>query len=239
MSTRLRNAIVRLPVIGTVATSIAWLVRRRFFSGSAEYWETRYRTGGNSGIGSYGRLAEFKAQVLNDFVSAHAIQSVIEFGCGDGNQLALAKYPKYIGLDVSPAALRLCQDRFRDDPTKSFYLYSCTCFVDRAGLFTADLSLSLDVVYHLVEDEVFETYMGHLFDAASRFVVVYSSDVEAGRSPPHVKSRRFTAWVRENRPDWALVERIDNPFSRDDNPHEGETSACDFFVFGRRDRTAG
>ena len=49
------------------------------------------------------RLAAFKAEVPNDFVRARGIDSVIEFGCGDGAQLALAEYPAYVGIDVSPA----------------------------------------------------------------------------------------------------------------------------------------
>lgn len=82
--------------------------RRLKFTNSKSYWESRYQKGGNSGFGSYGRLAKFKAEVLNDFVAKNSIQSVMEFGCGDGNQLKLAVYPKYIGLDVSPKAIKRC-----------------------------------------------------------------------------------------------------------------------------------
>ena len=92
---------------------------------------------------------------------------MIEFGCGDGNQLSLAEYPSYIGLDVSRTAIGLCQRRFSGDPAKSFFLYDGTCFTDRAGVFAADLALSLDVVYHLTEDAVFETYLRHLFAAGA------------------------------------------------------------------------
>ena len=53
------------------------------------YWENRYKNNGNSGAGSYGRLAEFKADVINNFIAENKITSVIEFGCGDGNQLSL------------------------------------------------------------------------------------------------------------------------------------------------------
>jgi len=35
------------------------------------------------------------------------------------------------------------------DPAKSFLLYDGACFTDRAGVFTADLAISLDVIYHL------------------------------------------------------------------------------------------
>ena len=70
-------------------------------------------------------------------------------------------------MDVSRAAVRICRDKFAADPTKSFFLYDGACFVDRAGLFAADLALSLDVIYHLVEDPLFETYLTHLFAAGS------------------------------------------------------------------------
>jgi hypothetical protein len=56
---------------------------------SAAYWEARYRAGGHSGAGSRGRLAAFKADFLNALIRDNAIASAIEFGCGDGGQLAL------------------------------------------------------------------------------------------------------------------------------------------------------
>jgi cyclopropane fatty-acyl-phospholipid synthase-like methyltransferase len=87
-------------------------VRQVFFPGSKRYWDNRYSQGDNSGAGSYGRLAEFKAEILNKFVAENNIRSVIEFGCGDGNQLMLANYPYYIGVDVSPKAIEICRKLF-------------------------------------------------------------------------------------------------------------------------------
>src|SRR5690606_5981759 len=97
------------------------------------------------------------------FVAEQQIASVIEFGCGDGNQLRLAKYPQYIGYDISPEAVAQCKAIFRDDPTKSFHPLH-----EYQGE-TADLTLSLDVIFHLIEDEVFDTYMRRLFSASNRF----------------------------------------------------------------------
>src|SRR5262245_42492336 len=70
------------------------------FPGSARYWQFRYKEGGSSGAGSYGRLAQFKSEVLNKLVAHQDVKTVVEFGCGDGNQLLTARYPQYIGLDV-------------------------------------------------------------------------------------------------------------------------------------------
>jgi hypothetical protein len=57
------------------------------FKSSETYWIARYKRGGDSGRGSYGKLAQFKAGVINKFVEANKINTIIEFGCGDGNQL--------------------------------------------------------------------------------------------------------------------------------------------------------
>ena len=62
------------------------LSRAEPFPGSDRYWETRYASGRNSGVGSYGGFAEFKAETINSFVSSCNVTSVIEFGCGDGNR---------------------------------------------------------------------------------------------------------------------------------------------------------
>lgn len=191
---------------------------------SANYWENRYRRGGNSGAGSLGRLAEFKAEVLNDFITQHEIASVIEFGSGDGNQLMLASYPSYIGVDVSETAIQSCRVLFAEDNTKIFLTLS-----DYDGQ-RADLSLSLDVIFHLVEDLVFEGYMQTLFDSADRFVIVYASNRDEEHHAAHVRHRKFTDWVEANRPDFCLIHCIPNRFPFDTNDKDN-TSFADFFVF--------
>jgi SAM-dependent methyltransferase len=206
-------------------------LKQILFPGSREFWETRYSLGGNSGQGSYGKFAEFKAQVLNDFVKEKKIRSVIEFGCGDGNQLSLAQYPQYIGLDVSPTAISLCREKFGEDQSKSFFLYSPSCFVDQQNVFLADLGLSLDVIYHLVEDDVYHAYMDHLFSASRKFVIVYSSDRNqtGGAHARHVRHRNFSQRVKASFPAWKLVEQIKNPYPGKGD--FGQGSFADFFIF--------
>jgi cyclopropane fatty-acyl-phospholipid synthase-like methyltransferase len=203
------------------------ILRQRIgFSGSAHYWERNYANGGTSGGGSYGSLAQGKAEFLNAFVGAHCIQSVTEFGCGDGHQLSLAEYPRYIGLDVSRAAIELCKCRFHNDETKSFFLYNGAAFVDHERLFAADLVISLDVIYHLVEDQVFEMYMTHLFAAGDRYVVVYATNTVMYGTGPHVRHRRFSSWVDDNCPQWRLAQVAHGPGSG--------SGRADFFVYQRR-----
>jgi hypothetical protein len=142
----LKRAIVDLPVVGPALKNLRRIVRPRRtdsaeppFPGSAEYWDLRYRAGRNSGPGSYHRLARFKSQVLNAFVRDHGVMSLIEFGCGDGAQLQLARYPNYVGIDVSAKAIEICREMYKDDPSKRFVLYP-----DLTEAVTAELTLSLD-----------------------------------------------------------------------------------------------
>jgi len=217
----LREMVRPLPGVRQIS-----LLRQRIaFSDSAHFWEDSYAKGRTSGPGSYGALAEGKSRFLNNLIRERGVRSVIEFGCGDGNQLALADYPRYVGLDVSRTAIGLCQRRFHDDRAKSFFLYDGSCFTDRAGLFTADLALSLDVLYHLTEDVVFETYLRHLFAAGQRFVVIYSTDTELSGTAPHVRHRRFTPWAEANCPGWTLTDVTRGPGT--------EQARADFFVYER------
>ena len=156
---------------------------------------------------------------------------MLEFGCGDGNQLSLARDPEYVGLDPSRGGIDLWIRRFSDDPTKSFFLYDPRRFVDRQGIFVADLSLSLDVIYHLVKDSLFETHMRHLFESASRYVVVYSSDSAFSSPLAYVLHRPFTGWVAKNIPNFEILERIPNKYAFAGEPATG--SRADFYLYGR------
>jgi SAM-dependent methyltransferase len=195
------------------------------FPGSQDYWVRRYEKGGNSGPGSYSELAKFKARVLNGFVSEQKIASVIEFGCGDGNQLELAEYPSYRGFDVSPVAVERCRTRFASDSSKSFGLLS-----EYAGE-TAELTLSLDVIYHLVEDRVFEAHLRSVFGAATRYVAIYSTNRDAPDDAglAHVRHRHFSDFVARELGSWKLLRNEKQP-----QEYSGDitsSSLAEFFLF--------
>ncbi|MEX3020578.1 hypothetical protein AB4K05_13380 [Kluyvera sp. STS39-E] len=202
------------------------------FEHSAQYWDDRYRLQGNSGAGSYGCLADFKAETINNFVAANNVQSVIEFGCGDGNQLSLSKYPRYTGFDVSEHALQRCIEMFSSDITKDFHS------VRQWDGQQAELAISLDVLYHLIEESVFDKYMETLFDAAKRFVIIYSSNDEAlnellSGHVKHVRHRKFTDWIVSNVSDnWDFHDLIPNKYPFDIH-NQSHTSFADFYIFRR------
>ncbi len=200
------------------------------WKGNAKYWDERYRGGGTSGAGSYHDLAKFKADVLNDFVNRNGIQLVIEWGCGDGNQLALSEYQSYIGYDVSEKAVEICKKKFENDATKKFEWCGEDSFeIEIQG----DLALSLDVIYHLVEDEVYDVYMRRLFASSTKYICIYSSNFDASPAP-HVRNRKFTEYVKEKFPTWRLIEIVKNKYPYDDEK-PNDTSWSDFYFFKKEE----
>lgn len=233
---RFKAVIKRIPIVGPVALKL----NRRLsgnpvedhpvpaitFRTSSNYWEERYRAGGDSGVGSYEKFAEFKAEILNSFVRQEGICSVIEFGSGDGNQLLLAAYPSYSGYDVSSTAVEMCRRKFVDDKTKRFQ------HVDDYSGERAELALSLDVIYHLVEDAVFDRYMRTLFGASEKFVAIYSSNLDEPYSGGHVRHRQFTKWCEAHQPEWKLMTHVPNRY-----PYRGDYtkgSFADFYIYRRQ-----
>lgn len=222
-----KHVLNSVPLAAALARHVYFAVLAPWFNGSADYWESRYRKGRDSGSGSYGRLSEFKAETLNRFVRDEAIETVIEFGCGDGAQLSLARYPHYHGIDISQAGIERCRRRFAGDPAKSFGPPNSQKDAQY------DLALSLDVIYHLVEYDVFEAYMRELFAASRRFVIVYSSNDDIAVPEPHIRHRKFTGWVDAHQPEWRLHARIANRYPFDPRDPDN-TSFADFYVYEKR-----
>lgn len=210
-----------------------WKLRNsRAPSVSRPFWEHRYSEGGTSGPGSYGALCEFKSTATNEILLDHAVSSVIDFGCGDGNQIRGLSGVDYLGIDVSQDAVDRCHSLYADDKRKRFIV------ADRYANETAELALSIDVIFHLVEDDVFEQYMNRLFESAERLVLIYSSNFDQlclnpFASPVHVRHRAFSQWITQNAPEWKLEKKISNPYKRVAGTTARTHSLADFYLYIR------
>ena len=183
---------------------------------SSNYWILRYERGGTSGEGSRGRLASYKAQVINDFILDNDIAGLIDYGFGDCFITNLIEVDNYIGFDVS----QLCVGRSRRlFPDKQFYLMG-----EYAGQ-TADLTISLDVIFHLIEPEVYQDYMHRLFNSSNKWVIIYSSDFSARwvQAIPHERRRSHTDWVHHHLAHWDLWKWIPNKYPND--------TYSDFYIY--------
>ena len=198
---------------------------------SGEFWNEHYKNNGNSGTGSYHRLAEFKAEIVNQFIKDEKIETVIEIGCGDGNQLSLIYYSNYTGVDVSEVIVEKNKQNYQDDQTKQFF---CTK-TEREKYINKkyDMAISMDVIFHLLEDQVFYNYMEDLFFVAKKYVVIYSSNHEEYTKWPEYRHRNFISYIQEKISGWELYQYIPNRYPYKIGEEE-TTSASDFYIFKKK-----
>ena len=190
------------------------------------YWENRYSQGGNSGLGSIGKMGDFKAIVINSFLKDNNVNTVLEFGVGDGLQLKKLKINNYVGTDISLKAIQLCQEKFKDDNTKVFKLVQE--YLDEI----AECTMSLDVIYHIIDEDIFCGYMQRLFNSSTKYVIIYASDFSAPQFG-HEYRRKFTDWVEKHTTeDWKLLMYIPNEFPYDEITGDGSYS--NFFIYEKR-----
>ncbi|PZU81918.1 MAG: hypothetical protein DI528_20885 [Shinella sp.] len=198
---------------------------------SNSYWEKRYQAGGNSGAGSYDQLARYKGLVINLFAQQKKLKSFAELGSGDGNQLRYFNFEQYTGFDVSQAIIAKTKAMYAANPNYRF-IWSAEPELDwEAHEQEYECALSLDVLYHLIDDRVFTEYMDRLFSLSSRYVIIYASNFDAPdrNGAMHVRHRKFVDFVAQRYPQWTLLKYLENPFK-----FKLQTEA-DFAIYGRDD----
>lgn len=193
------------------------LRRKVMFQGSAQFWEENYAKGGTSGFGSYDAFGKHKADIINDFVKKNKVNTVLEFGCGDGNQLSMYAFSRiaYVGLDVSGTAVDMCSKQFAGDKHKSFMKYDTMHFYDFSGQFKADLVLSMDVIGHIVEREIWKKYIDNAVKAAGKFLIIHDISEDRYRvEAPHCRPRDFVKYILRSYPELSYL-KINNELKDD------------------------
>jgi hypothetical protein len=195
------------------------------------YWDERYKSNRNSGSGSYGRLSQFKAEVINNFVKENKINEILEFGCGDGNNLQFYNVENYHGVDISIEAIKICRAKYTGVEGKNFYTYDELYDLKRSF----ECTMSLDVIYHLSDDVIYYKYLDELFGLSSKYVIIYSNstnyhfagvDTTAG----YVLFRDFLKDVEKLYKNYTLIELIPNEFPYSVTLPD-DTSFADFYIF--------
>jgi hypothetical protein len=97
------------------------------------------------------------------------------------------------------------------------------------------MSISLDVIYHLTEDNIFNDYMKSLFSSSLKYVVIYASnyDDNSANSAAHVRHRKFTNWIDLNLKGWILINYTPNRYPISQYGNKG--SFADFFVYKKEE----
>lgn len=165
---------------------------------SKEYWENRYKNNETSGDGSYKDSARVKADYINTLIKKYNIKKINDLGHGDGNQISLINgFDLYTGYDVSTTVRKKCIEKFESNPS---YI-----FIDDIKKFVhGDLAMSLDVIYHIIEENIYKEYLETLFSLGN-FILIYT--VNENLSPsPHVLFRKFTPYIEDTFTNFRLID---------------------------------
>ena len=173
------------------------------------YWENRYKTGGNSGNGSYNQEAVMKATIINHWIKEYDIKTINEIGCGDANNLLMYTVPiAYSGYDISPKAIEICNQKTRK--IRNSLMYYFTSEYNKQD-FDANLLLCLDVWFHQVLDEDFEKLCKNIFtDFRGKYVIIYSTDSNSQFTQdglplsPHCRNREVLSEIQKY-PQWRVL----------------------------------
>jgi len=145
------------------------------------YWDKRYALGGNSGEGSYGIELKKRLKWLNGL----PIESITDIGCGDFNfgYNLLKQYPKasYTGYDTSHIAVGLNKLNYKS--------YSFTTVFPQVG---ADLTLCMDVLFHVLDDVKYIFLLAKLREALKKGKYLALTAYENEQpTAPHLNIRKF------------------------------------------------
>lgn len=171
---------------------------------AAAYWDRRYRDGRTSGAGSEGADAAYKAAYLSKFIADHDVKTIVDWGCGDGQVLELVEFPaqtQYLGVDISPTIVMRMRAK-NLGPRCLFHTVDSFANGTRTQL---ELALSFDVLFHFPDDTEYDAYLEQLFSSATRYVLIYSTDVDDDPPARHVRHREVTRDIRSRYPHWTLT----------------------------------
>jgi SAM-dependent methyltransferase len=133
---------------------------------NATFWQWRYLTDPElgSGIGSRGDPLLGKRDLLATLLEVLAPASVIDVGCGDGEATRDLPMPGYVGIDLSPEAVRRAEIA---RPEGEFLVGSLADFPVRA-----DLTICLDVLIHQSDAAAYRDQVSRLWASADRALVI-------------------------------------------------------------------
>jgi len=178
------------------------------------YWEDRYKKGQNSGSGSYGQNADFKAEIVNRVIDEYKCKDMVEFGCGDANQMNLFKRIPYVGYDISPTIITQNRAKYKNMKDVIFQDIDMGCTFDKFK----DISICVDVLFHLTIEEDWLKLIDHVCNAAKKVIVITTNTEEVKEEYfPHVNFKRRILPVLDSRSDVIIEEVITQPTHKESN----------------------
>jgi hypothetical protein len=148
--------------------------RRRRFDMQL-FWDFRYTHAPElgSGVGSRGRTAEYKRDLLRHLITDRQPATVLDVGCGDQYVSSALPTEGYLGIDISSAVVERNRDLY---PGRRF---ECLDFAaQEVTVPTAEAVVCLDVLIHLDSPDTYQTFVQRLVASTERFGLIAGYEAE-------------------------------------------------------------
>ncbi len=165
-----------------------------------KYWDTHYRTGGESGRGSVGSFRKWKWKVINQYLNIKD-KSVLDVGCGDLSFVKGKKFHDYLGLDISPTIIERNREK---RPDLNFFVNDVTRPNLQAKQY--DVVLCMDLLFHIMTDEGFENLLRNLshWTGEYLFLINWCNNPLPYRNDNYQYFRNLISWF-DKLPDLELI----------------------------------
>lgn len=135
---------------------------------SHQFWENRYKNGGNSGKGSRGLLRLWKWHQIKKFIKLNETD-VIDVGCGDMAFWKGKTCKLYNGIDISK--FRIEKNR---ELRPGFIFHVLDASVISKQLIPADAVFCLDMLFHIMDDSSYKKILHNLTLYSKKYIFIYT-----------------------------------------------------------------
>lgn len=135
---------------------------------TSNYWDVRHSNGRTSGNGSIGCLRDFKWEKIEEHVGK--VNDVIDVGCGDLSFWDGRDCDNYVGIDCSEVVI---QKNIVKRPKWNF-ITSRSDNTMVSMLCKADVVFCFDMLFHIMEDDVYENTIENLTRFSKKHVFIYT-----------------------------------------------------------------
>lgn len=131
------------------------------------YWEEHYKKGGTSGAGSIGEYRRWKWEIIDKY--AKSVDDVIDVGCGDLSFWEGRDFPNhYTGIDISQTIVE------RNRKSRPNLTLLCSSAEDYVNIGTATIVFCLDVLFHIMDDSIYEKILSNLTRYSSHWIFIFT-----------------------------------------------------------------
>jgi hypothetical protein len=131
------------------------------------YWEERYKKGGNSGKGSRNFVRIWKWFNINKHVKI-SDSDVIDVGCGDLAFWKGRSCKKYIGIDISPTIVQL------NAVQRPNWNFICGDASQYHKINPAEVVFCNDILFHIINDETYKKILENLTIYSKKYIFIYT-----------------------------------------------------------------